>query len=132
MLANIGAYVGVSLIASPSAEEHRQASVFVDAFREPGGARFWRGTASLPDLYNLLARFLGAAVASDAFRQHGGALRHPGIAMGAHPAARGALGRCRVMRWKRYSRSPSLPALMSQESTPKSAAMQKRKVQNQA
>jgi signal transduction histidine kinase len=73
MLANIGAYVGVSLIASPSAEEHRQASVFVDAFREAGGARFWRGTASLPDLYNLLARFLGAAVASEAFRQHAAA-----------------------------------------------------------
>src|SRR6476660_6630966 len=73
MLANIGAYVGVSLIATPSAEEHRQASVFVDAFREPGGARFWRGTASLPDLYNLLARFLGAAVAGDAFRQYAAA-----------------------------------------------------------
>src|SRR6476659_1751223 len=73
MLANIGAYVGVSLIATPSAEEHRQASVFVDAFREPGGARFWRGTASLPDLYNMLARFLGAAVAGDAFRQYAAA-----------------------------------------------------------
>ena len=73
MLANIGAYVGVSLIATPSAEEHRQASVFVDAFREAGGARFWRGTASLPDLYNMLARFLGAAVAGDAFRQYAAA-----------------------------------------------------------
>jgi hypothetical protein len=71
MLANIGAYVGVSLSASPSAEEHRQASVFVDVFRqsaEAGGARFWRGTASAPDLYNVLARFLGSAGADESFR----------------------------------------------------------------
>src|SRR5690349_8288262 len=51
MLANIGAYVGVSLSASPGVHEHRQASLFVDVFRqsgEGGGARFWRGTASAP------------------------------------------------------------------------------------
>src|SRR5881396_2892989 len=48
MLANIGAYVGVSLTATPSVDEHRQASLFVDVFKagEGGGARFWRGTAS--------------------------------------------------------------------------------------
>ena len=49
MIANVGAYVGVSLAVSPSADEHRQASLFVDVFRlsgEAGGARFWRGTAS--------------------------------------------------------------------------------------
>src|SRR5947199_7180969 len=60
MLANIGAYVGFSLAASPSVEEHRQANLFVDVFRqagEGGDARFWRGTASAPELYNLLARF---------------------------------------------------------------------------
>ncbi len=54
----------VAVASSPSADEHRQASLFVDVFRqtgEAGGARFWRGTASVPDLYNLLARFLGAA-----------------------------------------------------------------------
>jgi signal transduction histidine kinase len=70
MIANIGAYVGVSLSHSPSADEHRQASVFVDVFRqsgESGGARFWRGTASVPDLYNLLARFLGSTAANNAF-----------------------------------------------------------------
>jgi len=70
MIANIGAYVGVSLSISPSADEHRQASLFVDVFRqtgESGGARFWRGTASVPDLYNLLARFLGSAAADNAF-----------------------------------------------------------------
>src|SRR5436190_3708485 len=73
MLANIGAYVGVSLSASPGVNEHRQASLFVDVFREGGeggGARFWRGTASAPELYSLLARFLGAAAADEAFRQY--------------------------------------------------------------
>ena len=73
MLANIGAYVGVSLAASPSVDEHRQASLFVDVFRqagEGGGARFWRGTASAPELYNLLARFLGSAAADEAFRDY--------------------------------------------------------------
>jgi Na+/proline symporter/signal transduction histidine kinase len=76
MLANIGAYVGVSLAASPGADEHRQASVFVDVYRasgEAGGARFWRGTASLPELYNLLARFLGASGADDAFARYAAA-----------------------------------------------------------
>ena len=73
MIANVGAYVGVSLIISPSADEHRQASLFVDVFRqsgEAGGARFWRGTASVPDLYNLLARFLGTGPADSAFRAY--------------------------------------------------------------
>src|SRR5258707_1362658 len=82
MIANIGAYVAVSLLASPSAEEHRQASLFVDVFRqsgETGGARFWRGTASVPELYNLLARFLGADAADEAFREYAAArsLRWP-------------------------------------------------------
>jgi Na+/proline symporter/signal transduction histidine kinase len=73
MIANIGVYVGVSLSASPSAEEARQASLFVDVFRqsaESGGARFWRGTASVPDLYNVLARFLGTGGADASFRDY--------------------------------------------------------------
>jgi len=73
MLANIGGYVGVSLVATPSVDEHRQASLFVDVFRqggEAGGARFWRGTASVPELHSLLARFLGAAAADEAFEEY--------------------------------------------------------------
>jgi Na+/proline symporter/signal transduction histidine kinase len=82
MVANIGAYVGVSLSAAPSVDEHRQASLFVDVFRhtgEAGGARFWRGTASVPDVYNLLARFLGVSAADEAFREYAAAkgLRWP-------------------------------------------------------
>jgi Na+/proline symporter/signal transduction histidine kinase len=86
MIANIGAYVGVSLSVSPSADEHRQASLFVDVFRqtnESGGARFWRGTASVPDLYSLLARFLGSAAADNAFGAYANAkgLRWPDESM---------------------------------------------------
>jgi Na+/proline symporter/nitrogen-specific signal transduction histidine kinase len=83
MLANIGAYVTVSLSGPQSADEHRQASLFVDVFRqagEGGGARFWRGTASVPDLYNLLARFQGAAAAESAIADYARTkgLRWPG------------------------------------------------------
>jgi len=70
MIANVGAYVAVSLSGSPSAEETRQASLFVDVFRSSrtgGGARFWRGTASVPELHSLLARFLGSEAADEAF-----------------------------------------------------------------
>jgi Na+/proline symporter/nitrogen-specific signal transduction histidine kinase len=86
MIANIGAYVAVSLSGTPSADEHRQASLFVDVFRqggEAGGARFWRGTASVPDLYNLLARFQGAAAAESAFADYARArgLRWPADAL---------------------------------------------------
>src|SRR5882672_3894490 len=62
MGANVGAYVAVSLVQAPSADEHRQASLFVDVFKRPGearGAHIWRGTASAPELFNLLARFVG-------------------------------------------------------------------------
>jgi signal transduction histidine kinase len=73
MVANLGCYVAVSLAWAPSAEEHRQASLFVDVFKRPaegGGAQFWRGTASAPDLYDLLARFVGAQAAEQAFGEY--------------------------------------------------------------
>ncbi len=73
MIANIGAYVIGSLSGTQSAEEHRQASLFVDVFKqggEGGGARFWRGTASVPDLYRLLARFVGSAAAEEAISDY--------------------------------------------------------------
>jgi Na+/proline symporter/nitrogen-specific signal transduction histidine kinase len=83
MIANVGVYVSVSLLGTQTAEEHRQASVFVDIFRrEAGGARFWRGTASVPDLYNLLVRFVGVEGAEAAFGEYAGARgrRWPGEA----------------------------------------------------
>jgi Na+/proline symporter/nitrogen-specific signal transduction histidine kinase len=71
MVANVGAYIAVSLSGSPGAEETRQASVFVDVLRASGGgARFWRGTASTPELHSLLARFLGPQGADEVFRAY--------------------------------------------------------------
>ncbi len=70
MIANIGAYVGVSLASEQSAEEHRQANLFVDVFRRDADrTRFWRGTASAPALHGLLSRFLGEAGANESFAE---------------------------------------------------------------
>src|SRR5512134_2100242 len=73
MLANIGCYVGVSLAKGPSAAEHGQATVFVDALRHSGataGQRLWRGSASVKDLLALLGRFLGPERAREAFESY--------------------------------------------------------------
>jgi signal transduction histidine kinase len=83
MTANIGAYVGVSLLRAPGAEEMRQASMFVDVFTRPapvGGAGFWRGTASAAELHNLLARFVGASAAHEALEEYA---RQRGVARAA-------------------------------------------------
>ena len=59
MIANVGAYVLVSLAGRQSAEEHHQANLFVDVFkRDADRARFWRGTAQAPALHGMLSRFL--------------------------------------------------------------------------
>ncbi len=83
MFFNIGAYTAVSLLGSQSVEEHRQASLFVDALDRGANsewARLWRGTASVPALEELLGRFLGPARAQEAFaayaRQRGIASPH--------------------------------------------------------
>jgi Na+/proline symporter/signal transduction histidine kinase len=73
MAANIGAYVGVSMARAPGPEELRQASMFVDVFTRPaqvGAAGFWRGKASVAELHNLLARFVGQGSAQDAFADY--------------------------------------------------------------
>ena len=77
-LANIGAYVGVSLLRPPMVAEATQATVFVDALKETGpiGAVLWRGRAKVSDLQQLVGRFLGPARAEVAFagyaRRQGG------------------------------------------------------------
>ncbi|HEX7249328.1 MAG TPA: ATP-binding protein, partial [Burkholderiales bacterium] len=73
MLANVGAYVAVSLLWAPGVEEHRQATLFVDVFKRPAeaaGERFWRGTASAPELFDLLARFVGSRATAEAFAEY--------------------------------------------------------------
>ena len=72
LFANIGCYVGVSLFTRPSASETAQSVRFVDAFT--GGAtapQFWRGSASLDELRELLRRFLGGARADEIFAAYG-------------------------------------------------------------
>ncbi len=64
-LANIGAYVGVSLARRPSAAERAQAALFVDE-----GPRVLRGSASVADLQTLLERFLGTDGARDALHAY--------------------------------------------------------------
>ena len=72
MVANIGAYVGVSLLHAPSADEQRQASLFVDVFQRPD-ARAARTSGAAPrrcaDLHALLARFIGADAARRCVRE---------------------------------------------------------------
>ncbi|RJG08667.1 EAL domain-containing protein [Pseudomonas cavernicola] len=68
MLANVGAYLTVSILSDQSEVEQTQATLFVDVFKHDRGAeRVWRVSGSLPDLYALLARFLGAGNAKVAF-----------------------------------------------------------------
>jgi Na+/proline symporter/nitrogen-specific signal transduction histidine kinase len=68
MLANVGGYVGISLLGRQSAREHTQALMFVDAFRVTGkSSGLWRGSASVDDLRALARRFLGPARADEAF-----------------------------------------------------------------
>jgi len=74
MLANIGGYVVVSLLGRQSAIERVQAVLFVDVFRHSGaqsGSHFWRGSATVPDLRNLVSRFIGPARAERAFADYG-------------------------------------------------------------
>ena len=62
MVANIGAYVAVSVLTRPGVAEQAQAALFVDIFKHGDdglGVHFWKGSASMPDLNALLARFLG-------------------------------------------------------------------------
>lgn len=72
LLANIGAYVGVSLMRSPTAAEAGQATLFVDVFRRGHGlpTGFWRGQASLDELMALVARFLGQRNCEAEFAAH--------------------------------------------------------------
>ena len=69
MLANIGAYLVLSLRGRQSPIERVQATLFVDVFQhtgEQGSSRFWRGTATVADLRALIARFVGQARAERA------------------------------------------------------------------
>jgi signal transduction histidine kinase len=73
LMANLGLYIGVSMLSAQGTLERIQATLFVDALKpagESGGGRFWRGTAQMADLLDLTARFVGAENAERAFAQH--------------------------------------------------------------
>ncbi len=69
LLANIGSYVGVSLLRVPTGAETTQGTLFVDVFRRGDAppASFWRGRAEVRDLIPLVARFLGGRRTEEAF-----------------------------------------------------------------
>jgi len=68
MLANLGSYIGFSLLSHQSAREHTQASLFVDAFTVAGKtSALWRGSASVHELRALVGRFLGPTRSDVAF-----------------------------------------------------------------
>jgi len=76
LLANVGAYVAVSLAHSPSAQETSQALLFVDVFQrtqdgsEKHGPVFWRGRAEVSKLLSLVGRFLGMEPARKLFDEY--------------------------------------------------------------
>lgn len=70
MAANIGLYLGVSLITRQSAIERIQATRFVEVFQHAqAGSRpqLWPGSASYHDLCELVARFIGKRRAEQSF-----------------------------------------------------------------
>jgi len=69
LLANLGAYIGVSLLRVPNAREARQASLFVGG-TDLAGHTAWGGSAGVADLLPLAARFLGRERAEEAFLRH--------------------------------------------------------------
>jgi hypothetical protein len=72
MVANIGPYVAVSLVTTPTLHEQSQANQFVDVDKgTQAGGRVWRGRATVGELRRLLARFLGDARADAAFLRYG-------------------------------------------------------------
>jgi len=72
MVANIGAYVAVSVLGRQSPAEHSQATLFVDVLTQTGerGGHLWRATTSVSALQALLGRFLGPARASELFIEY--------------------------------------------------------------
>jgi Na+/proline symporter/nitrogen-specific signal transduction histidine kinase len=70
LLANVGAYVGVSLLGRQDIRDQAQALLFVDVFKVASpSVRPWRGRASVQEVVTLVGRFIGPARAEEAFAQ---------------------------------------------------------------
>ncbi len=71
MLANIGFLVGVSLCDHQDAVARIQATLFVDVFRHEGADTFlWHGNATVAEIKELVARFVGPSEATRAFASY--------------------------------------------------------------
>ncbi|MHB8811630.1 MAG: histidine kinase dimerization/phospho-acceptor domain-containing protein, partial [Desulfobulbaceae bacterium] len=71
MLLNVGLLVGVSLFDRQNAMERLQAAQFVDVFRHGRiDTGLWSGTATVAELKDLVARFIGAEHANRAFAEY--------------------------------------------------------------
>lgn len=71
MLVNISLLTVVSLFDKQSAIERIQAVQFVDVFRHDTiDSSYWSGTATVRELKDLMARFLGTSQANEAFAEH--------------------------------------------------------------
>ncbi|MHB1248615.1 MAG: ATP-binding protein, partial [Polaromonas sp.] len=81
LLANITAYVGLSLWRPPSGHEASQALLFVDVFQRQAASSpvFWRGRASVPDLLSLCERYLGVQKAQRLFGDYARSVGASGI-----------------------------------------------------
>lgn len=73
MVANVGGYIVASLVGHQSVIEHRQATLFVDVFKQVRRGeqiRLWRGTTSVLDIQTLLERFVGRQRARSALAKY--------------------------------------------------------------
>ncbi len=73
MLANIVAYISVSLMRAPEPIERLQANVFVDDPSERGAVpsfRPWRTSVTMEDLVKTVSRYLGAERTERSFREY--------------------------------------------------------------
>ncbi len=73
LLANVGAYVAVSMLDRQSIIERIQATLFVEVFRQTGtgvGAGLWQGTIAVTDLRAMCERFLGAERTEQVFDEY--------------------------------------------------------------
>jgi signal transduction histidine kinase len=69
LLANLGAYIGVSLLRVPNAREARQATLFVGG-ADVAGHSMWGGSAGVGDLLPLAAASSVASAPKEAFLRH--------------------------------------------------------------
>jgi Na+/proline symporter/CheY-like chemotaxis protein/anti-sigma regulatory factor (Ser/Thr protein kinase) len=74
MLANVAAYIVVSLLRAPEPIERLQANIFISRDHIPRGAlpgfRLWRTTVTIDDLKRTAARYLGAERSERSFKEY--------------------------------------------------------------